>query len=197
MFFNFASMIFESHVLVLLVVGIIEIIVLFLWWQKRITASSVLGLSSALYLLSVIIIKFPLYNGLHMTTAPTMQWELFETMRFYLAWNDISVVFFQILGRALIYIPAGFLVFAWLQKSPLLAFVGAILFPILIEFLRFSRNMMMWEQTGFSWGQHFILDNIFFGVMGSIFGFLLYFAVEYFCRQDFPRTIFHFFKKSH
>ncbi len=57
--------------------------------------------------------------------------------------------------------------------------------------------MMMWEQTGFSWGQHFILDNIFFGVMGSIFGFLLYFAVEYFCRQDFPRTIFYFFKKSH
>ena len=52
-------MIFESHVLVLLVVGIIEIIVLFLWWQKRITASSVLGLSSALYLFAVIIIKFP------------------------------------------------------------------------------------------------------------------------------------------
>ncbi|MBB1553881.1 hypothetical protein HG442_000530 [Candidatus Gracilibacteria bacterium] len=190
-------MIFESHVLVLFVVGIIEIIVLFLWWQKRITASSVLGLSSALYLLSVIIIKFPLYSGLHMTTVPTMQWELFETMRFYIAWKDISVVFFQILGRALIYIPAGFLIFAWLRKMPFLGFVGAIIFPVLIEFLRFSRNMMMWEQTGFSWGQHFILDNIFFGVMGSIFGFLLYFAVEYFCRQDFPRAIFHFFKKSH
>ncbi len=130
-------MIFESHVLVLFVVGIIEIIVLFLWWQKRITASSVLGLSSALYLLSIIIIKFPLYNGLHMTTAPTMQWELFETMRFYIAWKDISVVFFQILGRAVIYIPAGFLIFAWLRKIPFLGFVGAILFPVLIEFLRF------------------------------------------------------------
>ncbi len=130
-------MIFESHVLVLLVVGIIEIIVLFLWWQKRITASSVLGLSSALYLFAVIIIKFPLYNSLQPTASPAIQWELFETMRFYLAWNDISVVFFQILGRALIYIPAGFLVFAWLQKSPLLAFVGAIIFPVLIEFLRF------------------------------------------------------------
>ena len=128
---------------------------------------------SLLYCIFLLIIKFPLYKYWYSTREPIMDLQLFGAIQFYWSWDDVFVKYWATFGRSLIYVPAWFFFAYFLSNKQWIACVMSMFLPLFVELISWALNIWLWNSYGQSLGKSLILDNVVFGILWTLIGFVM------------------------